>query len=119
MDYWRRAAGGSKLEKVRNVTIRGIMGVQCSIVDDIKTKQLGWFGHVQRMPDNRLPKEILRWTPYGRRRRGFCTQYRFQIKRFEKKKQKNAHKTIIRPIYDNTFLFLKRARDYILSYGKK
>ena len=25
---------------------------------------------VQRMSDNRLPKQILRWTPYGRRRRG-------------------------------------------------
>ena len=54
MDYWRRAAARSKLEKVRNVRIREIMGVQYSVVDDIKTKQLRWFGHVQRMPDNRL-----------------------------------------------------------------
>ena len=45
------------------------MEVQYSIVDDIKIKPLSWFGHVERMPDNRLPKQILGWTPHCPRRR--------------------------------------------------
>ena len=70
MDFWRRAAGKSRIERVRNERIREIMEVRHTIVDDIKTKQLIWYGHVQRMADNRLPKQILLWTPHGRRRRG-------------------------------------------------
>ena len=29
-----------------------------SLLDDIKTKQLEWYGHVQRMEEGRLPKEV-------------------------------------------------------------
>ncbi|XP_044766437.1 uncharacterized protein LOC123322558 [Coccinella septempunctata] len=70
MDFWRRSAGKSRMERVRNDRIREIMGVKGNIVDDIRTKQLIWFGHVQRMPDSRIPKKIFKWTPQGRRRRG-------------------------------------------------
>jgi len=41
-----------------------------SILDDIKTKQLQWYGHVQRMEEGRLPKEVMKWSPPGRRKRG-------------------------------------------------
>jgi hypothetical protein len=37
---------------------------------NIKTEQLQWYGHVQRMEVGRLPKEIMKWRPLGRRRRG-------------------------------------------------
>lgn len=70
MDFWRRAAGRSRREKVTNEIIREIMGVKHTIMDDIKTKQLMWYGHVQRMEEGRLPKIILKWSPTGRRRRG-------------------------------------------------
>lgn len=70
MDFWRRSAGRSRIERIRNERIREIMGVKSNIVNDIRTKQLIWFGHVQRMPDNRIPKKIFKWTPQGRRRRG-------------------------------------------------
>ena len=41
-----------------------------SVLDDIKTKQLQWHGHVQRMEEGRLPKEVMKWNPLGRRKRG-------------------------------------------------
>jgi hypothetical protein len=35
------------------------MGKQNLILDDVKTKQLVWFGHFQRMADRRWPKQVL------------------------------------------------------------
>ena len=70
MDFWRRAAGKSKLDRVRNERIQNIMGVKHRISEDIKINQLRWYGHVQRMEENRIPKKILNWTPQGKRKRG-------------------------------------------------
>jgi len=41
-----------------------------SLSDGIKTKQLQQYGHVQRMEEGRLPKEVMKWGPPGRRKRG-------------------------------------------------
>lgn len=57
MDFWRKAVGRSRMEKIGNDRIREIMDVERTIVDDIKNKQLIWFGHVQRMADTRIPKQ--------------------------------------------------------------
>jgi len=46
------------------------MNVARSLLDDIKTKKLQWYGHVQKMAEGRLPKEVMKWSPPGRRRRG-------------------------------------------------
>jgi len=46
------------------------MNVTRSLLDDIKTQQLKWYGHVQRMEDGRLPKKVMKWSPPGRRKRG-------------------------------------------------
>jgi hypothetical protein len=46
------------------------MNVTMSLLDDIKTKQLQRCGHVQRMEEGRLPKEVMKWRPPGRRKRG-------------------------------------------------
>jgi hypothetical protein len=46
------------------------MNVTRSLLDDIKTKQLKWYGHVQRMEEGRLPKHVMKWSPPGRRKRG-------------------------------------------------
>ncbi len=70
MDFWRRSAGISRRERVRNERVREIMGVEGTIVHDIMTKQLVWYGHVQSIADTRLPKKVLEWVPPGRRRRG-------------------------------------------------
>jgi len=46
------------------------MKVARSLLDDIKTKQLQWCVHVQRMEEGRLPKEDMKWRLAGRRKRG-------------------------------------------------
>jgi len=46
------------------------MNVTRSLLDDIKAKQLKWYGHVQRMEGGRLPKKVMKWSPPGRRKRG-------------------------------------------------
>ena len=46
------------------------MNVTRSLLDDIKTKQLQWCGHVQRMEEGRLPIDVMKWCPSGRRKRG-------------------------------------------------
>jgi hypothetical protein len=47
MDFWRRSARISRKEKIRNTVIKQKMKVERSLLDDIKTKQLQWYGHVQ------------------------------------------------------------------------
>jgi hypothetical protein len=69
MDFWRRSARKSRKEKVRNGTTRAIMEVGKNILEVIEEKRLRWFGHVKRMPGNRLPLKILEWEPEGTRRR--------------------------------------------------
>jgi hypothetical protein len=52
--------------KIRNTIIQQKMKVTRSLLEDIKTKQLQWYGHVQRMEEGRLPKEVMKWRPPGR-----------------------------------------------------
>jgi hypothetical protein len=46
------------------------MNVTRSLLDDIKTRQLKWYGHVERMEEGRLQKKVMKWSPPGRRKRG-------------------------------------------------
>ena len=48
--------------------IKQKMNVTRYLLDDIKTKQLQWCGHVSRMEEGRLPKEVMKWHPPGRRK---------------------------------------------------
>ena len=70
MDFWRRSTRISWKDKISNTIIKQKMTVTGSLLDDIKTKQLQWYGHVQRMEEVRLPKEVMKWSPPGRRKRG-------------------------------------------------
>jgi len=46
------------------------MNLAWSLLDDINTKQLQLYGHVQRIEERRLPKEVMKWSPPRRRKRG-------------------------------------------------
>ena len=52
-----------------NTEIEKILEGQ-DIVRFAKAMRISWLGHVNRMPDDRLPKEVLVKAIYGRRRRG-------------------------------------------------
>ena len=39
-------------------------------IDIIEQKRLQWYGHVKRMPGERIPKLIMEWIPRERRKRG-------------------------------------------------
>jgi hypothetical protein len=62
-------------ERIKNEHIKEIMGVKgkpdiIHITDIIEKKTLQWYGHVKRMPDERIPKLIMEWIPEERRKRG-------------------------------------------------
>jgi hypothetical protein len=72
MDVLRKPARKSRLEKIKNENIKKIMGVKGKpdIIDIIERKRLQWYGHVKRMPEERIPKLILEWVPAERQKRG-------------------------------------------------
>ena len=57
-------------DKIRNNIIKQKMNVTRSLLDGIKTKQLKWYGHVQRMEEGRLSKKSYEMEPTGRKKRG-------------------------------------------------
>jgi hypothetical protein len=70
MDYWRRVVGISRRERIRNENVREIIRADGNIVADIRKKRLIWYGHVKRMEEELLLKQLLEWRAEGRRRRG-------------------------------------------------
>jgi len=48
-----------------------------NIVNYIKAQRLSWFGHIQRMPETRAARKILKWNPLTKRPRGRPT-YRWE-----------------------------------------
>jgi hypothetical protein len=38
-----------------------------NIINCIKAQRLAWFGHVHRMPDDRMVKKVYEWTPMSTR----------------------------------------------------
>jgi hypothetical protein len=43
------------------------MGIETPVLDDMKTKRFIWFRHIQRVADNRWPKQVLEF-PSGQRK---------------------------------------------------
>ena len=71
LNMLRRSARKSRLERIKNEYIKETMGVKekTEIIDIIEKKRLQWYGHVQRMPEERIPKLIMEWIPLERRKR--------------------------------------------------
>jgi hypothetical protein len=56
MDVLRRSARKSRMERIENEHIREIMGVKGKpdITHIIQKKRLQWYGHVKRIPEERI-----------------------------------------------------------------
>jgi len=65
-----RSSRISRKERIRNVTIRQKIGLEEPIIKEIEQNQLTWYGHVQRMAEERLPKIALKWMPKQKTARG-------------------------------------------------
>ena len=59
MFFWKRCARKSGKEKFRSDTIRVAIDVGKALVGATEDKRLRWFGHVMRIPGNRLSRRIL------------------------------------------------------------
>ncbi|XP_072172666.1 uncharacterized protein [Diadema setosum] len=57
MKCLRTIAGIHILHRIRNEDIRKSLNVTRSISQEITSRRMKWFGHVIRMPENRLPRE--------------------------------------------------------------
>jgi len=68
MEVLRRSARKSRIERIKNKHTKEIMGVKekPDIIDIIERKRLQWYGHVQRMQEERLPKLIVEWIYQGK-----------------------------------------------------
>jgi hypothetical protein len=70
MGALRRSSRISRKVRIRNVTIRQQIGIEETIVKEIEQNQLTWYGHVQRMAEERVLKIALKWMPKQKRARG-------------------------------------------------
>ena len=70
MDFWRRSARTSRIERKTNIEIRTRMGVKTNIIKKIDGKRLQWYGHVQRMDADEIPQIAMNWKPEGKNKRG-------------------------------------------------
>ena len=66
----RRSSRISRKDRIRNVTIRQQIGLEETIINETEQNQLTWYGHVQSMAEERLPKTALKWMPKQKKARG-------------------------------------------------
>ena len=66
MDVLRRSSRISRKDRIRNVAIRQQIGLGETIIKETEQNRLTWYGHVQRMAEERLPKIALKWMPKQR-----------------------------------------------------
>ena len=69
MSFLRRLAGLSLRDRVRSSVIREELGVDPLLLR-VERSQMRRLGHLVRMPPGRLPGEVFRARPTGRRPRG-------------------------------------------------
>ena len=69
MSFLHRVAGLSLRDRVRSLVIWEELGVDPLLLC-VERSQMKWLGHLIRMPPGRLPGEVFRARPTGRRPRG-------------------------------------------------
>ena len=69
MRFLRRIEGVTLFNQVRSSEIRKSLNIEPLLLR-IERSQLRWFGHVSRMPQERLPKQALLAKSNGRRPAG-------------------------------------------------
>ena len=69
MRFIKSVTGVRRIDRIRNTAIRESLNVEPLLLKIEKT-QLRWFGHVLRMPEERLTKRVFLSQPNGRRPRG-------------------------------------------------
>lgn len=69
MKYLRRARGVTKLDRMRNEQIRADLKIE-SMEEYIEQRQLGWWGHLQRLSNTALVKRTWESKPQGKKKRG-------------------------------------------------
>jgi hypothetical protein len=60
----------SKEDRVRNDEIRRLIGVDGNMIQELQSRQLTWYGHVERMAANRLSNQAMQWKPPWRKKQG-------------------------------------------------
>ena len=66
----RKIMGVSRLDKIRNTTIRKTVGLKYDVIEKITQKRLQYYGHIMRMDAHRLPYITLNGLVHGERPRG-------------------------------------------------
>ena len=69
MKFLRRSIGKTKRDKIRNTRIREEVKTD-SLEQRIERNQLRWYGHLNRMQEKRIPKQIFECRQQGKLPRG-------------------------------------------------
>jgi len=70
MSVLRKICGITKKNKRRNVDILKELLIEKDIVDLLQARKLTYFGHMNRMGNERFPKMLLHGHTHGHRSRG-------------------------------------------------
>ena len=70
MKCLRSMTGVSRLDRVRNEIVRARTGVRRELAVRVHMNVLRWFGHVERMDNERLLKKVMNVKVDGRSARG-------------------------------------------------
>src|SRR6185436_1099244 len=73
MRYLRRVEGITKMDKIRNEKIRNNLNIE-SIHNSVDKKQIAWYGHLVRMPEENQTKQAFNARFAGKKKRGRPTK---------------------------------------------
>lgn len=69
MKFLRSMIGKTRKDRMRNEDVRNEVGIG-KLTERIEKSKLRWFGHVKRMEENRIPRQMLEAKLEGKRPRG-------------------------------------------------